>query len=309
MPFSEFLATYEKEPTECYPHKVCETPLVSVCIQTYQHVSYIRQCLDSILMQQTDFPFEVLLGEDASTDGTREVCIEYANLYPNKIRLFLHHRANNIYIGGQPTGRFNFLYNIHSARGKYIALCEGDDYWTDSLKLQKQVDFLEHHKEYNLCFHKVQRIQKGKDEYVVKDVPTCYYDGKFIDLIRTYNFISTPSMVFRNNIEIPNWFSKLPFGDLGIVFLLSRKGKMQAMNDVMAVYRLHNEGLWSGKNFEEQKKSLLRFNKTLFPHLSEGEKAEVLFKNTDIIEELSQKKYPNSVFLQKLYSKFMVWAM
>src|SRR5690606_25596514 len=103
---------------------------------------YIRECLDSILMQKTDFPFEILLGEDASTDGTREISIEYADKYPDKIRLFLHHRENNIEILGTPTGRFNSLYNLFSARGTFIALCEGDDFWTDEKKLQKQYEFM-----------------------------------------------------------------------------------------------------------------------------------------------------------------------
>src|SRR5690606_4409195 len=113
-------------------------PVVSVCVQTYQHAPYIRECLDSILMQKTDFPFEILLGEDESSDGTREICIEYAEKFPDKIKLFLHRRENNIQIFGYPTGRFNFLTNLYSSNGKYIAICEGDDYWTDSDKLQKQ---------------------------------------------------------------------------------------------------------------------------------------------------------------------------
>jgi len=139
----ELIKKYQKVPVREYSNQVNKKPVVSVCVQTYQHVNYIKDCLDGILMQKTTFPSEILLGEDASTDGTREVCIEYAEKYPKKIRLFLHHRKNNIKINGSPTGRFNFLYNLYSARGKYIAICEGDDYWTDPYKLQKQVDFLD----------------------------------------------------------------------------------------------------------------------------------------------------------------------
>ena len=141
----------QKVPVEHYPNKVPEKPLVSVCVQTYQHADFIKQCLDSILMQQTNFDFEILLGEDESTDGTKEICIEYAEKHPDKIRLFLHKRENVIHIGGHPTGRFNMLYNLNEARGKYIALCEGDDYWTDPLKLQKQVDFLEKNNAFDIC--------------------------------------------------------------------------------------------------------------------------------------------------------------
>ncbi len=132
---------YQKKVVQELAGNAPKNPVVSICVQTYQHVNYIRECLDGILMQETTFPFEILLGEDNSTDGTREICMEYAMKFPDKIRLFLHHRENNIKINGSPTGRFNFFYNFHKARGKHIALCEGDDYWTDPLKLQKQVDF------------------------------------------------------------------------------------------------------------------------------------------------------------------------
>src|SRR5690606_19880157 len=143
------------KPVENYPNAFVENPLVTVCVQTFQHVSYIQECLEGILKQQTSFPFEILLGEDASTDGTREICLEYAQKHPDKIRLFLHHRENNIKIGGNPSGRFNFLYNLYAAKGKYIALCEGDDYWTDPMKLQKQVDFLQKNDDYGLVFSDV----------------------------------------------------------------------------------------------------------------------------------------------------------
>src|SRR5699024_5534697 len=117
MNFEEFKTKYEHKPVEEYPNAVTNKPVVSVCVQTYNHAPYIKECLDGILMQKTDFPIEVLLGEDASTDGTREICLEYAQKYPEKIRLFLHHRENNIKINGNPTGRFNSLYNLYSAQG------------------------------------------------------------------------------------------------------------------------------------------------------------------------------------------------
>ena len=98
MSFKEFKNKYQKEPVDHYPTNVLEEPLVSVCVQTYQHADYIEDCLEGILKQKTDFPIEILLGEDASSDGTREICIEYANKYPDKIRLFLHNRENNISI-------------------------------------------------------------------------------------------------------------------------------------------------------------------------------------------------------------------
>src|SRR5699024_568939 len=172
MDFQDFKDAYQKVPIGHYPNNVPDDPVVSVCVQTYQHVDYIEDCLEGILMQKTDFSYEILLGEDASTDGTREIWIKYAQKYPDKIQLFLHERENNISIAGQPTGRFNFLYNLYSAKGKYIALCEGDDYWTDPLKLQKQVEFLEKYPDYIISFHDASIInEEGKllSKYKLED--------------------------------------------------------------------------------------------------------------------------------------------
>ena len=101
-------------------------PLVSVCIPTYQHAAYIRQCLDSVLQQQTSFPFEIIIGEDDSTDGTREICLDYATRYPDQIRLFLRKEEEKIIINGNKTGRYNIIQNFREARGKYIAMLDGD---------------------------------------------------------------------------------------------------------------------------------------------------------------------------------------
>ena len=128
-------------------------PLVSVCIQTFNHKNYITECLDGILNQKTTFDFEIILGEDESTDGTREICIQYHQKFPEKINLFLRSRKDVIYINSQPTGRYNFLENLKASSGKYIAICPGDDYWKDPLKLQKQVEFLESNEEAVGAFH------------------------------------------------------------------------------------------------------------------------------------------------------------
>ena len=196
MDFKDFKDKYQKVQVEQFPNKVQENIVVSVCVQTYQHAPYIKECLDGILMQETDFPFEVLLGEDASTDGTREICIEYAKKHPHKIKLFLHSRENNIKVGGEPTGRFNFLYNLYSARGNYIALCEGDDYWTDPLKLQKQVDFLEKNEDCSLCFHNAEVVfeNSNKDKILFRELEDRNYSGE--EVLRKWT-IPTASVVFR----------------------------------------------------------------------------------------------------------------
>src|SRR5690554_6858952 len=137
--------------------------MVSICCQTYNHKDYIVEALESFLMQQTDFPFEILLRDDASTDGTAEICKEYAQNHPNIIKL-LAYQENQFQKGISP-----FRDNVKRAKGKYIAMCEGDDYWTDPLKLQKQVDFLEANPEYVMTGHdafiineKGQKVSKSK---------------------------------------------------------------------------------------------------------------------------------------------------
>ena len=238
MNFDEFKEKFEKVPVTLYSHDVNVQPLVSVCVQTYQHGDFIRECLDGILMQQTNFPFEILLGEDASTDGTREICIEYANKFPWKIRLFLHHRKNNIAIGGGPTGRFNFMYNLYSARGRYIALCEGDDYWTDALKLQKQVSYLESTPEASICLHNSIVVKNGIA--IGEKRKTKRFTVYDTSHALKYKVLGpTASYLFRNVIELPNWFHSLYGGDAALLVLLSLQGQIHYMPDVMAAYRIH----------------------------------------------------------------------
>ena len=120
-------------------------PLVSVRVITFNHEKYIRDCLEGILMQKTDFQFEAVIGEDCSTDQTREIVTGYAEKYPDKIRMILS-ESN--------AGAYENIFRVQKAcRGKYQAFCDGDDYWTDPLKLQKQADFLESHPDFTLCFH------------------------------------------------------------------------------------------------------------------------------------------------------------
>ena len=120
---------------------------VSVHMITYNHERFIAQAIEGVLMQQTDFAVELVIGEDCSTDGTRAIVRRYGERYPERIRLLLQERN----LGA----RANALATLNACRGQYIALCEGDDYWTDPTKLQKQVDFLESHPECSLCFHRV----------------------------------------------------------------------------------------------------------------------------------------------------------
>lgn len=274
MVFKEFKRKFEKVPVIEYSNAVTNKPLVSICVQTYQHVNYIRKCLDGILIQETNFEFEILLGEDASTDGTREICIKYANKYPAKIRLYLHHRENNIAIDGSPTGRFNFLYNLYSAKGKYIALCEGDDYWTDPNKLQKQVDFLEVNEDYNICFHNVKIYEQRTSSLLNDTITRNVQDTTTIKDLVLGNYIHTLSVVFRNNFKIPKWYKESSIGDWALYMIIIKEKKIYKINDIMGVYRLHNISIWSNlsqntRNDLTNKSKVLVLNNVKLPDATE----------------------------------------
>jgi glycosyltransferase involved in cell wall biosynthesis len=146
LDFDNFKRRFMKVYVDEFPNMtklITPSPQVTVHIVTYNHVNFIRDAVEGVLMQKTTFPFEVIMGDDDSTDGTREICIEYAKKYPQLIRLMLHKRENNIKVLGKACLIFQYLFNSFSARGKYIAVCSGDDYWTDPQKLQKQYDFLQ----------------------------------------------------------------------------------------------------------------------------------------------------------------------
>ncbi len=231
-----------------------EPIIVSVCVQTYQQVNFIRNCLDGILMQQTAFPYEIIIGEDESNDGTRKICKEYAIKHPDKIKLFLRSRNDVIYIKGNATGRFNFMESLKACKGKYIALCEGDDYWTDPLKLQKQVDFLEANPNYGICFHNIKIFNQEIKEFLEDTITRNVDESTDINELAKGNYIHTPSVMLRNDFTIPDWFIESPIGDWSLYMLAINDKKIKKLDDVMAVYRIHDTSIWSGLSQEIRRK-------------------------------------------------------
>lgn len=219
-------------------------PLVSVTVATYQHVNYIKDCLNGILMQKTDFSYEIVLGEDGSSDGTQEICKEYAEKYPDKIRLFIRDRNLSQFVNEDgSTSRFNGLWNRMSARGKYIAWCEGDDYWIDPLKLQKQVDFLETHSDYTMCFHNafVYYVQQHTVKLFNDFTSNC--DLSMHDAIHNW-FVPTASILVRKEICFPpNWLARIYCGDYPLIIYARYKGKVRCFHDIMSVYRVNTIGV------------------------------------------------------------------
>jgi len=224
-----------------------KSPLVSVCIPTYQHVSFIAECLDGVLSQATSFPFEILVGEDQSTDGAREFCIDYANKFPDKIRLFLNDREDVIFIDGRPTGRANTLKLFSEARGEFIALCEGDDYWTDKTKLEQQVAIFRKNPECSLVFHNAIVLREGGDE---KNFTTDLVEG-FYDIESVISkpwFVPTQSIVFRKELlELGVWAKHVYNFDYAIQLALAAKFPFYYVDKIMSVYRIHEGGSGQGR--------------------------------------------------------------
>ena len=226
-------------------------PVVSIYVTTYQHANYISQCLEGILMQRTKFPLEIVIGEDQSTDGTREICTEYAARYPDRIRLYLRDRRQT----AQTDSNGNFIKSINgiltslSCRAKYIAMCEGDDYWIDPDKLQKQVDFFSSHPGFTICFHPAQVIFESgmKPDYV--SIPELRQNVFNFSMLLKENFIRTCTVMYRidPNFSIPSWFMKVRLGDWPMNLLMASRGKIGFLNEAMSVYRVHQGGYWRSK--------------------------------------------------------------
>lgn len=256
MDFEEFLKKYQKKEVREYPHKIPPAPLLSVMVQTYQHKNFIEDCLDSILSQQTQFHFEILIGEDGSTDGTRQICMEYAEEYPDKIRLFLHHPENKIKVLDYTTGNFNAFYNFFAANGKYIAFCEGDDLWTDPLKLQKQVDLLETNNEHIFNFHSFTEVDKEKRPIparVTLTQPTHDIISENLKRLVFHPLLST--VCFRNSFKdkIPQGMAEVINVDSFLISLMGNFGSAGFLDNIApSLYRRHLGGIWGEKDLKQK---------------------------------------------------------
>ena len=223
--------------------------IVSVSCITFNHAPYIRACLDGFLMQKTSFIFEILIHDDCSTDETREIIEEYSKKYPDII--FPIFQTENQYSKGVRgmMARFNFP----RSRGKYLALCEGDDYWTDPYKLQRQVDFLEANTDFSICFHNMKILNESNPSALEftnsKDQESV---SSILDLASKGNFMFTASVVFKKPKDgFPNWLTDLPIGDYAIHLFNAQFGKIKFLDQVMGVYRIHAGGVWG--SFSKEK--------------------------------------------------------
>ena len=241
------------------PDRLCKNPVVSVHMITYNHEPYIRQAIEGVMMQKTDFEFELVIGEDASTDKTREICFEYQKKYPDKIRVLWWHE--NLYRNPHPAGG-NSKRNLAHCRGEFIALCEGDDYWIDPLKLQKQVGVMRKYPNVGFCFGNARIVRKGRQDilwgsdcawrsgiisgraFVFQHIFGARERGSW----PTAKFLMTASVLFRREIvnkvlcryEILRW--RLLLGDTPLWLGLASFGDVYYLSDIVSVYNQLSAG-------------------------------------------------------------------
>lgn len=225
-------------------------PLVSVRLMTYNHAPFIREAMDGIMMQETNFPVEVVVGDDFSTDGTLDIIREYKDTENIRIKILEREVGDEYWKKRQVKGRlYNFTNILENCTGKYIALLDGDDYWTDPKKLQKQVDFLEENESYMICAHTTTVHDKSTKNVKRFELS----DGNFKSVLLHGLLQDTLSVVFRNIIkELPPWFFECKNGDYSLyLILLEKGGKVKYLSDSMGVYRQHDGGVWSSLSKEE----------------------------------------------------------
>lgn len=243
-----------------------QEPIVSVIMITYNHEEFIEQAINSVLMQECNFLIELIIANDCSKDGTDNVVNEIINKHPKSG--LIRYTKHNENLGMMP----NFVWALNQSRGKYIALCEGDDYWIDPLKLQKQVDFLEVNPDFSLiCHNAFKIIQDGvstKEE--IFNNSTKDYEIS-IDNILNQWVIPTASMLMRRKYvqELPYWFLKIYSGDFSLALILKYYGKVWFLNEKMSVYRQQFSGSSATAIFSKQGLFLLNQHIQLLNYYNE----------------------------------------
>jgi glycosyltransferase involved in cell wall biosynthesis len=246
------------------------TVLVSICCIAYNHEKYIANAIESFLMQKTNFDYEVLIHDDASTDKTPDIINYYKSNFPDIIKPLI--QTENQYSKG--VGCIHYKYNFSRAKGKYIALCEGDDYWTDPYKLQKQVDYMENNPKCGMCFHAANKVRVNKKNIgVIKP-----YDENCISktediIIGDGGFMATSSILHRKDImeNAPDFCLNAPVGDYPLQIICSTQEYAYYINDFMSVYRVGVEGSWSSRmNLEKNRdNTFYNFNKRIIDMLNQ----------------------------------------
>ncbi|MCI0667984.1 MAG: glycosyltransferase [Methylococcaceae bacterium] len=262
----------------CNPEPVRD-PLVSVIVSTFNHEAYITQCLDGILAQSTRFPIEILIGEDDSDDRTRETCRRYLEKHPDRISLILNDRRNNIKIDGKPSGRFNFICLLAAARGKYIAICEGDDYWVDVRQIEKLTQALERDTNCALAFTNA-RMESDSGIAGGPELKRRFCRDLSRQDLALGARVPTRASLFRNVFKhsvIPDNFLAIANADTYIFSFLGKFGGGRFVANIEPpVYRIHGAGIWSGRTSVERRLTGIRTLRAIGELHAESEYAGII---------------------------------
>lgn len=268
-----------------------ENPLVSICCSTYNHVNYLQDALDGFIMQRTNFDFEILIHDDASTDGTTDIVRRFEKQYPKLVKPI--YQTENQYSKGVSPGRIN----RDRAQGKYIALCEGDDYWTDPLKLQKQVDFLECNPEYSLCCHGFNVVDYDgmliKTQVILKND----FDFSYEDNLNRW-LTKTLTVVFVRDCIDFNVLKQYRYArDVQMYYHILKNGKGRYLAQNYANYRQHDGGVHSSIPYMKRIRTsyfiyseLIAFNKKDLFLKRVFDKVALQYKAVEVADDLDSNK-------------------
>jgi glycosyltransferase involved in cell wall biosynthesis len=243
-------------------HSAVSVPSVSIHILTHNHQVHLSQAIESVLAQDVDFPVEIVVGADTSSDRTLAVAQEYQARFPAIVRV-LESTQRRGEVG-------NFSRTFQACHGRFIALLDGDDYWISSSKLRDQVTFLEAHAGFVLCFHDALTFHEDGSA-----PPSCYVPGeqqhiRSVEQALAKNDIPTSSVVFRRApfAELPDWFEWMPWADWPLYILAAQAGHLGYISKVMSAYRIHGDGAWSKLGFAERCRELIHFYEAINAHLN-----------------------------------------
>lgn len=275
-----------------------QLPLVSICMITYGHEKFIEEAINGVLMQECDFEYELIIANDSSPDNSDDVINTIIkNHQKGKLITYFKQEKN---IGMMP----NFISALEQCKGNYIAVCEGDDYWTDPLKLQKQVDFLNVNTNYSACFTNINMLNNG---ILSKEVLKKKHKKDFDSISVFYDlWVPTLTILYRKNslkLPLPDQFSKVNNGDLFLFYLLAQEGMLGYLDFVSGVYRQHENGVWSGEDTITQIEKRITTFVLIKDYFNENLKIKQILQEKITASNWLKVRY---FFKKRLFKKFVL---
>lgn len=299
-----------------------EQPLVSVCCLVYNHAPYLRECFEGFVMQKTNFLIEVLVHDDASTDGSQEIIKEYTAKFPDLFKPIL--QTENQYSKG---GRITAKYQFPRVKGKYIAFCEGDDYWTDPYKLQKQVDFLETNPDVGLVAHRLKVFNQNSGIFSEDWLGYLFENGNDKHEITLNEYFKIwanhpCTVMFRKSMYDFNDADRFSYyRDIHMFFNVMQHGRLFCFNNVSSVYRVHDNGIWSNTSYITRQRFNLITSRELYHNYPQIPLLKDAYYGTlkgyvklyiydgvgyDEEKKLSEELKSNSFYVEKIYLFLMM---